>query len=192
MKYSNNKQVEYDIQQFLKNPESKKLIPEQNFFEKYFIIVFLPFILSIILFLLLLLVGFDDYLQVEFMLPIIYIVCLYFCLVEYLSFKKIFKEYPEFEYVYLVAKKDKAKKKDFAYDKAVQKLYNQLIKRRTIAKKRLKYKFLIGMVAFIVIFLTILFGQPSASPVVIGIFIIFFFYFIIDLIMCFGGKGDSL
>ena len=64
--YSNNKQVEYDIQQFLKNPKKIEEIKKQNFFEKYFVIVFLPFILALILFLLLLLVNFDDYLKVYF------------------------------------------------------------------------------------------------------------------------------
>ncbi len=189
--YSNNKQVEYDIQQFLKNPKKIEEIKKQNFFEKYFVIVFLPFILALILFLLLLLVNFDDYLKVGYMLPIIYVICLYFCLVEYLSFVQIFKNYPEFEYVYLLTKKDSEKKKNFAYGKAVQKLYNQLIKRRTIAKKRLKYKFFIGIIVFLFIFFTILIGQPSASPVIVAVFIIFFLYFIIDLIMRFGGKGDS-
>ena len=125
------------------------------------------------------------------MLPILYSICLYFCLVEYLSFVQIFKYYPEFEYVYLLKKKDPEKKKNFAYGKAVQKLYNQLIKRKLIAKKRLKYKFFIGMIVFLFILFTILIGQPSASPVIVAVFIIFFLYFIVDLILSFGGKGDS-
>ena len=188
--YSKNKQVEYDIQSFLKNPKDLKEVDKRNFISKYFIILFLPIILSLILFVLLLLVHFEDYLSVQFLLPILYVLFLYFCLVEYFSFVRIFKEYPEFAYVYFLAKTDKTKKKDFAYDKAVQKLYNQLNKRKNIAKKRLKYKFLFGIPTFSFVLLTVLFGQPSASPMVIAVAIILILYLLIDMIMSFGGKKD--
>ena len=38
---SNNKQVEYDIQQFLKNPKKKEEIKQQNIYEKYFLKIYI-------------------------------------------------------------------------------------------------------------------------------------------------------
>ncbi len=188
--YSKHKQLEYDIQTFLKNPKTFEEIDQRNFFDKYFVIIFLPFILSIVLFLFLLLIGFNKYMPAIYILPMLYLIFLYFCLVEYLSFIQLFKNYPEFAYVYFLAKNDKEKKKDFSYDKAVQKLYNQLTKHKIIAKKRLKYKFLIGLPTYITILMMIILGCPEASLVIIAVSVIYLFYFLIEVIMRFGGKGE--
>lgn len=188
--YSKHKKVESDIQHYLANPKNPKQFDKRSFLSKYFVIILMPFILAIVLFLLLLLVRFDKYFHVSLMLPTIYVLCLYFCLVEYFTFVAIFKIYPEFAYVYYLSKSDEERKKDFSYDKAVQELYNKYIKRKTIARKRLKYKFFFGVPTFIFTLLVVLLGQPSASPVVIAVGIICVLYLLIDLVMSFGGKGD--
>lgn len=186
-----NKKLLYDLEQYRKNPKNYKEYDNRKFFNKFSIIIFYPIILMAVLSFLLSLALYDT-VSVYIIMVTTYLLSMYFCLIEYFTFNKLFIKFPDFAYVYIKTQTDSETKKDIVYTKDVQKFYNLIAKSKSIARYRVKNKLLYGFLLSFLLFLIIGFMEPSSMPLFWGVVILALLYILIDFVMMFFGKSDKL
>lgn len=184
-----NKMLQADLEKARKLKQNYKEYDCRNIWEKYGIIILYPLVLMMILSLLLFL-FLNSYVSLYILMIVTYLMSLYFCLIEYLTFLKLFQKFPEFAYVYIQCQTDKTKKNNLVYRKDVQSFYNLIAKSKSIAKYRLKIKALYGILFLVLLFFTIGIIEPTAMPMFWASLILCFVYLLIDVVFMFLGKSD--
>lgn len=188
MLQTKNSKVIYDLTYYSKNKDAINQETKRTFMEKFFVVIFIPLIVGLLLSII---IGFFtqfDYFLIVFLIA--YFLVLYISLLEFNSFEKVIKIYPEFLYIYSLSINDEEHKKDKAYVAEVSKINNHLNKTKTVAKSRFFASVLYGLIIIALTFVAFILLEPSSLGfffLVGGVIILFMLMALINFI---GARSD--